>query len=186
MPETARIEHCLELFKECRTLGGDVAECGVAYGHLTFILDSFVRAAGKSLLAFDTYSGMPYDDSANLDDPCLAGEMDYGKDFFQVYDQLEKTSIIPVSGLVEKTLAQHAHKKFCFVWLDMDAYQPTSYAYRFFEDRMVAGGVIGFHDYGFSRCPGVETVVKEEVNYFKYETVRDADTCYFIRRFQND
>lgn len=186
MPETARIKHCIELFKGCRHLDGDVAECGVAFGHLTFILDTFVLAAGKALLAFDTYSGMPYDDAANSDDPCLAGEMDYGKDFFQVYDQLENSSIIPVRGLVEKTLVQHASKKFCFVWLDMDAYQPTAHAYSFFEDRMVNGGIIGFHDYGFSRCPGVEIVVNDEVDPTKYETVLNQDTCYFIRRREND
>lgn len=184
MPETRRIKHCLELFKECRALGGDVAECGVAYGHLTFILDTFVRAAGKSLFAFDTYSGMPYDDSANLDDPCLSGEMDYGEDFFQVYDQLENSSIVPIKGLVEKTLMQHADRKFCFVWIDMDAYQPTTYAYRFFQERMVTGGVIGFHDYGFSRCPGIQKVVDGEVDYDRYETVMNVDTCYFVRRVQ--
>lgn len=185
MSRTAHIKHCLATFKGCRRLAGDVAECGVGFGHLTFMLDSFVRAENKKLFAFDTYTGLPYDDTIKGDHMCKAGEMNCGVDFFDVFDELEDTSIIPVSGLVEETLLGHSGRKFCFVWIDMDVYHPTSFAYRFFESRVVPGGVIGFHDYGFYRCPGVAEVVDHEVDRGEYEAVLNEDNCYFVRRVQH-
>ncbi len=71
--------------------------------------------------------------------------------------------------MFEDTLYQQLqYKKFCFAWVDADVYQATTFGYKFLEDRMVIGGVIGFHDYGFALTPGVTKVVDTEVNYIKY------------------
>ena len=182
MEDLIRSNHCLEKLKSCIHLEGDVAECGVAFGQTTFILDEIVRQHNKALLAFDTFSGLPYDDCITSEHQCKRGEMNYGERFFDRFNLLKETSIIPVKGLVEDTLKNYADKKFCFVWLDMDLYQPTSYAYRFFEDRMTKGGIIGFHDYKFHRCPGVEIVVDKEIDKDKYETIGNVNSCLFIRR----
>ncbi|MCX5699622.1 MAG: class I SAM-dependent methyltransferase [Candidatus Omnitrophica bacterium] len=182
MEDLIRSNHCLERLKSCIHLEGDVAECGVAFGQTTFILDGIVRIAGKRLLAFDTFSGLPYDDSIVSNYQCKRGEMDYGKQFFDKFNSLKETSIIPVKGLIEDTLKGYSDRKFCFVWLDMDLYQPTSYAYRFFEDRITKGGIIGFHDYKFHRCPGIEIVVDKEVDKDKYEIIDNVSSCLFIRR----
>lgn len=182
MEDTIRSQHCVDMFAKCAHIEGDVAECGVAFGQTTFMLDPYVLAAGKKLYAFDTYSGLPYDDSVMSQHQCKKGEMDYGEQFFASFHDLKCTSIIPVKGLVENMLRYHEHKKFCFIFLDMDLYQPTSYAYKFFEDRVPQGGIIGFHDYRFHRCPGVEIVVDKEVDKTKYEIVRHKDSCLFIRR----
>jgi O-methyltransferase len=182
MEDVIRSRHCVDMLKKCIHVEGHVAECGVAFGQTTFMLDPHVSAAGKTLLAFDTFYGLPYDDSITSEHQCKQGEMNYGNEFFAKWNPEKHLSIIPVVGLVEDTLKMYADKKFCFVWLDMDLYQPTSYAYKFFEDRMSAGGIIGFHDYKFHRCPGVQLVVDQEVDYKKYEVVFDASTCLFIRR----
>lgn len=68
--------------------------------------------------------------------------------------------------------------------MDMDLYQPTSFAYKFLEDRMVIGGIIGFHDYKFVRCPGVQQVVDTEVNKEKYRIIHDEYTCVYLQRVQ--
>jgi len=182
MNDLIRSQHCLDMLKRCLHLEGDVAECGVAFGQTTFFLDDFVLRTGKALLAFDTYSGLPYDDSIVSKLQCKRGEMDYGAQFFERFNALKDTSIIPVKGLIEETLQQYSSRKFCFVWLDMDLYQPTSSAYKFFEDRMVQGGIIGFHDYKFCRCPGVEVVVDQEVSKDKYKVIANVSTCLFIQR----
>ncbi len=185
MEDTIRCRHCVNMFKQSSKIAGDVAECGVAFGQTTFILDEHVLSAGKKLYAFDTFSGLPYDDQIVSQYQCKRGEMDYGKEFFKRLSALKssrKTSIIPVKGLVEETLPAFKDQKFCFVWLDMDLYQPTSFAYRFFEDRMSRGGIIGFHDYRFIRCPGVERVVDSEVDKAKFDTISDVNHCLFIRR----
>ena len=182
MNDLIRSQHCLEMLKRCTHLPGDVAECGVAFGQTTFYLDDVVMQANKRLLAFDTFSGLPYDDSIVSKLQCKRGEMDYGQQFFDRWNNLYNTSIVPVAGLVEETLKQYVDSEFCFVWLDMDLYQPTSFAYKFFEDRMVQGGIIGFHDYKFIRCPGVEIVVDREVDRSKYDIIADVSTCLFIQR----
>jgi len=182
MNDLIRSQHCLDMLKSCIHLEGDIAECGVAFGQTAFFLDDWVKGAGKSLFAFDTFSGLPYDDSIVSELQCKRGEMDYGKQFFDKFNLLKETSIVPVKGLIEETLKDHSDHKFCFVWLDMDLYQPTSYAYKFFEDRMSVGGIIGFHDYKFCRCPGIEIVVGKEVDFSKYEKIADVNSCFFIRR----
>jgi O-methyltransferase len=182
MEDLIRSNRCLKMLRDCVHLEGDIAECGVAFGQTTFRLDDIARSAGKKLFAFDTFSGLPYDDSIVSEFQCKCGEMDYGKQFFDHFNSLKETSIIPVKGLIEKTLENYSDKKFCFVWLDMDLYQPTSYAYKFFEDKIVQGGIIGFHDYKFIRCPGVEIVIDREVDKNKYEVIADVYTCLFIRR----
>ncbi len=182
MEDLVRSNLCLEKLKSCIHLEGDVAECGVAFGQTTFILDEIVKQTNKSLLAFDTFSGLPYDDSIVSEYQCKRGEMDYGQIFFDKLKLLKETSIIPVKGLIEDTLKNFNGIKFCFVWLDLDLYIPTSYAYRFFEDRIVKGGIIGFHDYKFCRCPGIEIVVDKEVDYNKYEKILNENSCLFIKR----
>ena len=182
MEDKVRSYLCLEKLQSCIQLPGNVAECGIAFGQTTFILDPLVKQHNKLLYAFDTFAGLPYDDSIACPYQCKQGEMNYGKQFFEQLQQHPNSSIVPVIGLVEETLQQYAKQQFCFVFLDLDLYKPTSYAYRFFEDRIVPGGMIGFHDYRFARCPGVEIVVDKEVDYSKYEVADDASMCLFIRR----
>ena len=177
--------HCLEIFKRCALIEGDVAECGVAFGQTAFMLDDLVLAAKKKLYAFDTYSGLPYDDQIASECQCKKGEMNYGVEFFQKLEHIKKhreTSIIPVKGLVEETLPAFKDHKFCFVWLDLDLYLPTSFAYKFFQDRITSGGILGFHDYKFIRCPGVQRVVDTEVDKTKFDVIFEANSCLFMRR----
>ena len=182
MQDKVRCLHCVDMFKQCSGIEGDVAECGVGFGQTTFILDPHVLSTGKKILAFDTFSGLPYDDQIVTPHRCKRGEMNCGELFFSRFRALNKTSIKPVAGLIENTLKEYSANKFCFVWLDLDLYQATSFAYKFFEDRMSPGGIIGFHDYGFIRCPGVSIVVDKEVDSSKYETIFLKGSCIFIRR----
>ena len=178
-----RMQHCIQMIKNCLSLPGDFAECGVAGGDLTFVLDKYVLPANKKLWAFDTFEGLPYSESEAL----YKGRFsDLHAGFWNRLEQKEQTSIIPVKGLIEKTLKDFADLKFCFVWLDLDLCEPTRFAYRFFENRMVPGGIIGFHDYDFDPCPGIKVVVDEEVDKGKYEEVFNKDICYFIRRKTDD
>lgn len=173
----------MTMLQQCLNLEGDAAECGVAFGRTAFVLDPVLLAAGKKLLAFDTFSGLPYNDSIKSPHQCKQGEFaKHGEEFFMTFNTLKQTSIQPVRGLVEETLIQFSSRKFCFVWLDMDLYVPTSFAYKFFEDRIVKGGIIGFHDYQFIRCPGVEIVVDKEVDYSKFEKIFLKDSCIFLKR----
>lgn len=176
-------EYCIDMFTEVKHFQGDVAECGVGAGKTTFMLDKHVLEANKNLYAFDTFYGLPFDDTVGGENKCKKGEMrKAGTQFISKFKNLCRTSIIPEAGLIENTLVRHKDKRFCFVWLDLDLYLSSLFAYKFFENRMINGGIIGFHDYDFFRCPGIKKVIDEEVDFDKYEFVDNKDTCYFIRR----
>ena len=63
MEDKVRSYLCLEKLQSCIQLPGNVAECGIAFGQTTFILDPLVKQHNKLLYAFDTFAGLPYDDS---------------------------------------------------------------------------------------------------------------------------
>jgi len=52
-------------------------------------------------------------------------------------------------------------KRFAFVHLDVDIYEPTLFALEFFQSRLWVGGCIIVDDYGFFTCPGVKKAVDE-------------------------
>ena len=94
-----------------------------------------------------------------------------------------RKNIMIVEGLVEETLPRCLSTRvFCFAWIDMDLYEPTSFAYKFLENRVHVGGVIGFHDYRYIRCPGIQKVVDEEVDKERYQKVFLGNNCIFLQR----
>lgn len=190
----SRIIHTLNMYNQVKHLPGDVIECGVAAGTTTFPLLDVMReySTKKTLYACDTYKGLPYDDQVKngQSDPVLQemkkGECNYGNEFKAIARVRHGTQqLVLVEGMVEETMPrQLADKTFCFAWLDMDCYAPTSFAYKFLEDRMVLGGIIGFHDYRFIRCPGIQKVVEEEVDQKKYASHFLEHNCLYLKRIR--
>lgn len=180
-----RTMYCMEQFMSVYNIPGSVIEMGVAGGDTTIPLSTIVGefAPTKVLYACDTFGGLPYDDEVS-GGTLKQGEINWGHSLDIILRQKPYiTNIKKVVGLVEETLlVQLPNEKFCFAWIDMDLYRPTSFAYKFLEDRMTKGGIIGFHDYGFPRCPGIQQVVDYEIDYNKYEKVLLNWTCLFLRR----
>ncbi len=176
-----RTLHCLNQLNSVKHLAGDVIELGVAKGTTTFALSYFMleNAKDKILYACDTFSGFPYSEGQLKE-----GSFNYGNDFKKLQSILKYKNITMVEGLVEETLPSLSDKQFCFAWVDMDLKVPTSFAYKFLEERIVLGGIIGFHDYGFHLCPGIKEVVDNEVDYTKYRKVLNADICIFLQRYK--
>jgi hypothetical protein len=170
-------------FREVAHLDGDVIELGVAFGYTLFPLADLAHS--KTVYACDTFDGLPYDDSIVSSQMCHKGEIradssgHYGDLFFR---ELPKHSnVVAVKGLVEQTLSTLDDKKFCFAWLDLDLYQPTSFSTKWLENRIVNGGVIGFHDYNFVRCPGIARVVDTELSK-TFTLIFDRSSCVFFRK----
>jgi hypothetical protein len=177
----------MQMFLRAKHLAGDAIELGVARGDTTFPLANLMLefTPDKKLYACDTFSGLPYDDVIVSEYMCRKGEMNWGNLFYDLLAIRKDQNIVPIAGLIENTLIPCLRdNKFCFAWVDMDLYQPTSFAYKFLEDRMVIGGIIGFHDYKFVRCPGVQQVVDTEVNKEKYRIIHDEYTCIYLQRVQ--
>lgn len=180
-----RIVNTLNMFLTTRHLPGNVIECGVSKGTTTFpLLDLMSEATpGKKLYACDTYEGLPYDDEIKNGHEMKKGECNGGNFFKKIAAMRQSKYLIMVEGLVEETLPkQLADETFCFAWIDMDLYLPTSFATKFLMDRIVKGGVIGYHDYKYQRCPGIEIVVDKEIDYKRFEKVFLANNCIYLRK----
>lgn len=171
--------HCLSMLNSVRDVSGDVIELGVGFGGTSIPLALWMleNTPDKRLFACDTFSGLPYSEGGLIE-----GEWDCGERFIGASRCLRLGNVRAMRGRVEDTLPSIAHLRFCFAWLDLDLYLSTSAANEWLTDRISPGGIIGFHDYGFSRCPGIQKVVDEELKKTKYEQVMLADSCIFFRR----
>jgi hypothetical protein len=69
--------------------------------------------------------------------------------------------IFPIRGRIQDVSDAISDREFNFVHLDMDLYEPTIFALRFFCKRMSRGGIILVDDYGFKSCPGIIRAVDE-------------------------
>lgn len=181
--------YCIQQFIMIKDVDGDVLELGVGCGKNSVNLAMVIKGLGldKKVYACDTYSGLPYtDERSGIESDLKRGE--FGE---FTYQQLRSEALhkgisnilICVVGLVEETLKKDlADKRFCFVWFDLDLYKPTLYSYKFLENRITKGGIIGFHDYEFIRCPGIKKVVDEVVDKKKYKKIYRKGTSIFFKR----
>lgn len=58
--------------------------------------------------------------------------------------------------ITEETIRQIKIDNISMMWLDLDHYLPTKVCLEYFHDKLNKDAIIGCHDYGFVRCPGVK------------------------------
>jgi predicted O-methyltransferase YrrM len=171
----------MDMFDKVKHLKGEVIEFGVAAGATTFPLARLMQEFGnKKLYAMDTFSGLPYGEGEG-ELALKKGEINYGNVFKQILNLDPIENIVMVEGLAEETVELVKDNSFCLAWIDMDLGHPTQIAYDFLQDRMVHGGIIGFHDYGFSRCPMIKPIV-DAIDKDKFEIIYCDYNCAFLRR----
>lgn len=160
---------------------GDVVECGVWRGGSMMTVAHTLTDLGDTsfdLHLFDTYDGMsePSDHDRRIFD---------GRGAQQLLDASPKTpdvwvwayatledveagmnstsypvdKIHYVKGKVEETIPDHAPEKISLLRLDTDWYESTKHELEHLYDRVSAGGVIVFDDYGY--WEGARTAVDE-------------------------
>lgn len=176
--------------KRTVNLPGDVIEMGVWRGQTTIALAKYLKNNNikKKVYACDTFEGLPYDGKASIDPQLKKGECNASINIFWnnvVSAGLEKY-VIPISGLIENTLYQQLNNKvWCFAFLDMDLYEPTSFGTKYLISRMTKGSVIGYHDYRFERCPGIQRVVDLEIDKRMFSLYPNFDSnCAFLRKIK--
>ena len=142
-----------QLAMQCAHLHGDFAECGVYRGGTALLCARTLREAGMPdtpLHLFDTFEGMPAEAAG---DPGGHAPGQFGDTSLAAVQALlaEYPSVRFHPGLIPATLADVGDREFAFVYLDLDLYQATLEALRFFYPRIVSGGVFVGDDYGFPR-----------------------------------
>jgi O-methyltransferase len=138
---------------------GDFAEVGVFRGGGARVLKEVKN--GRLLHLFDTFSGMPETDPMR-DTTHKAGDFaDASLEAVQRYLGTEGIRYYP--GFFPDTTIGHEEslRRFAFVHLDVDIYQSTLDALRFFYPRVSRGGMLVTHDYSAQSCPGVAAAYDE-------------------------
>jgi len=151
--------------QHCSQLEGDFAECGVYKGGTAFLISNTLKdnsIQDKQLHLFDTFAGMP--DIAN-NDASSHKKGDFGdvsldsvKNYIHMFP-----FVVFHSGLIPNTFEEVKDRRFAFVHIDVDLYQTKKDCCKFFYDRMIAGGVMIFDEYGL---PGYKYAEKQAVDDF--------------------
>ncbi len=139
----------IELLKYLMAEGiaGDVAEAGVFRGgNAQMVLESLDSLLGeRGYHLFDSFAGLP--EVGTQDPASRAGEfanvsLEEIRDVFSPFNRVQLHV-----GWFAETFPQCRDKRFALAYVDCDLYQPTVECCEFFYSRLVAGGVLLFHDY---------------------------------------
>lgn len=149
-------------------LDGDTAECGVLDGATSYLILSASQALApqKEHFMFDSWEGLSEPSVLDKDLPADAA-FRWKKGDLCVPEAValenlsrfgRKTSL---KGWIPDRFADVADRRFSFVHIDVDLYQPTRDSLEFFYERVVPGGVILCDDYGSEACPGARRAFDE-------------------------
>ncbi|PYP90915.1 MAG: macrocin O-methyltransferase [Candidatus Angelobacter sp. Gp1-AA117] len=149
-----------QLLRLAEPIPGDTAECGVFAGASSYLICRFLQSKSQACthFIFDSFEG--------LSQPSVEDGLEWSKGLLS--HSLEATKAnLPFSniswqkGWIPDRFAQAADRRFAFVHIDVDLYQPTRDSIEFFYSRMNEGGILVCDDYGFSGCPGATLAVDE-------------------------
>lgn len=155
-------ENLYDTAKKQNKTNGNYAEAGVYKGATAKIIS---KAKGKkTLLLFDTFEGLPKPQKI---DTKQSGKPFKEKEFVETLENVQhylrkETNIKYHKGLLKDTLPTIPKQQYAFVHLDLDLYESTKQALRYFYPRMATRGIILSHDY-----TTITSVKKAFDEYFK-------------------
>lgn len=137
-------------------VAGDTAECGVYRGASSWLIAAFIKQSKvqpKQHHLFDSFEGLsePGDrDGTHWHAAALAaGEDIVARNLAPFSDLLHFHK-----GWIPTRFDDVADRRFSFVHVDVDLYEPTRDSIAFFYDRLNPGGILLCDDYGCTTCPG--------------------------------
>jgi O-methyltransferase len=167
-----------QLTKLVRAVPGDTAECGVLHGSSSYLICRSL--ADRTHFLFDSFEGLSKPqpaDGAYWSGNELACDLETAK-----RNLSECANVSFHKGWIPERFKDVESKRFCFVHIDVQLYQPTADSLRFFYPRLNDGGIIVCDDYGFSNCPGAIRAV-DEFLYDKPEKMiaLSCGSAFFIK-----
>ncbi|KAB2669789.1 MAG: hypothetical protein DVB31_05580 [Verrucomicrobia bacterium] len=150
-----------DLARQTAPLGAAMAEFGVYKGGSARLLCGV--KASRPLHLFDTFGelgGMP-ETRPDIDTTHRKGDFADSR-LPEVRALLDGQPDVQVhAGFFPGSAAGLESERFSFVHLDVDIYQSTLDGLRFFYPRLVPGGILVSHDYGYRPTPGVKRAFDE-------------------------
>jgi hypothetical protein len=148
-----------QLLRLTLEIDGDTAEGGVYRGASSYLICRAIRPYAKCHHLFDSFQGLSAPTKAD-GAYWVAGALRSEEQ--EVRDRLrEFGNFVIYPGWIPEGFAEVADKRFSFVHIDVDLYEPTRDSVAFFYDRLNPGAVMLFDDYGFATCPGAKLAVDE-------------------------
>ena len=156
-------------------LDADFAECGCWKGHSSFIISTLLSKNNfqNQFHIFDSFEGGLSDKTTKDQNDRFEqsiGEMHQEKDMFSSLEQdvgkvLENFNFVKLyKGWIPDRFEEIRDRKFSFVHIDVDLYEPTRDGLDFFFPRLVERGGIVIDDYGMTQFPGCKKAVDEFLN----------------------
>jgi O-methyltransferase len=142
-------------------VAGDTAECGVYKGCSSYIM---LQANTKSDFervhhVFDSFEG--------LSEPLERDGKYWSSNDLSIDEATVKKNLIEFDqirfykGWIPHRFREVESRRFAFVHVDVDLYEPTSDSLKFFYDKLNSGGIFVCDDYGFETCPGATSAIHE-------------------------
>ena len=144
-----------------RNLAGDIAEFGSFKGQSGYLMARYLeeRKSGKRLFMFDAFESFPVE-SIGVDHFWSdTHEVDY-EEIRKKFERFENVSL--VKGDFTQTFEESECRDLALAFVDCDSYRGTKYLIdKIFRDRLVAGGIMIFEDYGHAGLLGNRIAVHE-------------------------
>ncbi len=151
-----------QLMRLVDDIPGDTVECGTLRGagsYLMCMMNEHQSQHRRHHHVFDSFEGLSQPgatDGAHWRKGDLAVTME------KVAANLERFDEVTLhKGWIPERFHEVGDKRFAFIHIDVDLYQPTLDSIDFFYPRTNEGGVILCDDYGSSLCPGATRAIDE-------------------------
>lgn len=149
-----------QLLRLTGSVEGDTAECGVFRGGSSWLICAAGRDRGRIHHLFDSFEGLsrPGADDGSYWKP---GDLATGEDTVLANLAPFADRLVFHKGWIPERFEDVADKRFSFVHIDVDLYQPTLDSVAFFYPRLSPGAVLLCDDYACTSCPGATKSIDE-------------------------
>ena len=170
-----RLYNAVQFLRHTADLEGETAECGAFLGLSSFVfchhlLLSRPQFRGEGYHIFDSFEGLSTPGAEDLiidgtygsvgtstrPEGAFAGALDRVKLALRDFPLIEYHV-----GWIPAAFAGLPEKRYRFVHLDLDLYQPIKGAIEYSYPRLVTGGVVVVDEYALPRWPGAQKAVDE-------------------------
>lgn len=166
----------------------NIVECGCFKGCSTYIIAKLLQKNNfnKSFYIFDSFEGLSNFSKEDLNEHNqklpMAGSFKSDEGVF--LQNFKKFNFIDIKkGWIPDRFVEVKNKKFSFINIDVDIYEPTKKSLEFFFPRLIEGGCINIDDYNLREWSGAKKAVD---NFLKENEVKifyeiPLGGCYIIK-----
>jgi len=145
--------------RSVQDLPGDFVECGVFKGDMSWVVAKAANffSQNRKFYLYDTFAGFSPKYSSEEDFPFNPQFLDYAHKIYNIPDLFEKVktrfkgfpNCIVIQGILPDILAEAAPEKIALLHLDLNSPAAETGVLEVLFDRMTAGGILIFDDYGW-------------------------------------